>query len=75
MLSFISGNFDMTFPTDVTVPLMKDIRKDAPHAQCTHAADRRQLQPDHQPRLAPFDDKRIRRRWRWRSTERRSSTS
>src|SRR5918995_4027809 len=35
MLAFASGKFDMTFPTDVTVPLLKNIRNDAPHAQCT----------------------------------------
>jgi peptide/nickel transport system substrate-binding protein len=35
MLAFISGDFDMTFPTDVSVPLLKDIREKAPQAQCT----------------------------------------
>jgi peptide/nickel transport system substrate-binding protein len=35
MLAFIAGEHDMTFPTDVTVPLMKDIREKAPHTQCT----------------------------------------
>ena len=35
MLSFISGKFDMTFPTDVTVPLLKNIKADAPKAICT----------------------------------------
>jgi peptide/nickel transport system substrate-binding protein len=35
MLSFVSGKFDMTFPTDVTIPLLKNIRADAPKAQCT----------------------------------------
>ncbi len=35
MLSFISGKFDMTFPTDVSVPLLKEVKRDAPHAQCT----------------------------------------
>jgi peptide/nickel transport system substrate-binding protein len=35
MLAFIAGKFDMTFPSDVTVPLLKNIRKDAPQAQCT----------------------------------------
>ena len=34
MLSFTSGQFDMTFPTDVTVALLKQIQKDAPQAQC-----------------------------------------
>ncbi len=35
MLSFIAGKFDMTFPTDVTVPLLKDLQKQVPAAQCT----------------------------------------
>jgi len=34
MLAFISGKFDMTYPTDVSVPLLKDIRSQAPQAQC-----------------------------------------
>ncbi len=35
MLAFISGKYDMTFPADVTVPLLKDIRRQAPKAGCT----------------------------------------
>ncbi|MBX3501011.1 MAG: peptide ABC transporter substrate-binding protein [Alphaproteobacteria bacterium] len=60
MLSFISGNFDMTFPTDVTVPLLKDIKKDAPHAQCTmrHTAVSTNLIVNRDS--PPFDDLRIR---------------
>ncbi len=34
MLGFYAGTFDMTYPTDVTVPLMKDIKTQAPQAQC-----------------------------------------
>ena len=33
-LAFIAGRVDMTFPTDVTAPLLKDIRAGAPNAQC-----------------------------------------
>ena len=33
-LAFISGKVDMTFPTDVTAPLLNDIRTGAPTAQC-----------------------------------------
>jgi peptide/nickel transport system substrate-binding protein len=33
-LTFISGRVDMTFPTDVTAPLIKDIRSGAPTTQC-----------------------------------------
>jgi peptide/nickel transport system substrate-binding protein len=35
MLAFTAGRADMTFPTDVTVPLLKDTLKALPTAQCT----------------------------------------
>jgi peptide/nickel transport system substrate-binding protein len=35
MLAFTAGRADMTFPTDVTVPLLKDIKQQVPNAQCT----------------------------------------
>jgi len=35
MLAFVAGRFDMTFPSDVTVPLLKDLQKQLPAAQCT----------------------------------------
>ena len=35
MLTFVAGRADMTFPTDVTVPLLKDIKQQVPDAQCT----------------------------------------
>jgi peptide/nickel transport system substrate-binding protein len=34
ILAFIAGKFDMTFPTEVTVPLMRDIKAQAPKAVC-----------------------------------------
>ena len=34
MLSFISGRFDITFPWEVTIPLLKDIKSQVPNAQC-----------------------------------------
>ena len=34
MLSFISGRFDLTFPWEVTIPLLKDIKIQAPNAVC-----------------------------------------
>ena len=34
ILSFIAGKFDMTFPYEVTVPLLKDIKNQAPQAVC-----------------------------------------
>jgi len=35
MLAFVSGKFDMTFPTDVSIPLLKNVKADAPNARCT----------------------------------------
>ena len=34
MLAFIAGRLDMTFPTEVTPPILRDIRKEAPNAVC-----------------------------------------
>jgi peptide/nickel transport system substrate-binding protein len=34
-LAFIAGEFDMTFPADITVPLLREINQQAPKAQCT----------------------------------------
>jgi ABC-type transport system substrate-binding protein len=34
ILAFVSGEFDMTFDRDVTVPLMKDVKAQAPQAVC-----------------------------------------
>ena len=33
-LAFISGNFDMTFPATLTVPLFGDVKSQSPHAIC-----------------------------------------
>ena len=35
MLAFTAGRAEMTFPADVTVPLLKDIQQQVPAAQCT----------------------------------------
>ena len=34
MLGFVAGKFDMTYPTDVSVSILKDIKTQAPTAQC-----------------------------------------
>src|SRR6266853_1434680 len=34
MLAFATGDFDITFPSDVSVPLMKDMKARAPKAIC-----------------------------------------
>jgi len=35
ILAFIAGKFDMTFPTEVTIPLLKDVKSQAPQAVCS----------------------------------------
>jgi hypothetical protein len=54
ILGFIAGKFDMTFPTEVTVPLMKDIAGQAPQAVCDLVTNNKQHQPAAQPRQAAF---------------------
>ena len=34
ILAFVAGKFDMTFPYEVSVPLVKDVRNQAPQAIC-----------------------------------------
>src|SRR5437879_11093449 len=34
ILGFIAGKFDMTFPYEVTIPLLKDVKTQAPNAIC-----------------------------------------
>jgi peptide/nickel transport system substrate-binding protein len=61
ILGFIAGKFDLTFPFGLTVPLMKDIQKQAPQAVC-------ELEPANQSTnlivnrdAPPFDNPEIRR--------------
>src|SRR6516164_5778546 len=37
ILAFVAGKFDMTFPTEVTIPLLKDVKNQAPNAICVVA--------------------------------------
>ena len=61
MLSFISGKFDMTFPTDVTVPLLKNIKADAPKAICTMRETGVSSNLIVNAEAPPFDNPKIRR--------------
>jgi peptide/nickel transport system substrate-binding protein len=38
MLSFIGGKFDMTFPFEVSIPMLKDVKNQAPQAICELAS-------------------------------------
>src|SRR6266702_2088436 len=35
ILAFVAGKFDMTFPTEVSVPLLKDVKSQSPNSVCT----------------------------------------
>src|SRR5260370_38621509 len=61
MPAFASGKFDMTFPNDVTVPLLKNIRRNAPQAQCTMRSTGASVNLIVNRDVPPFDDPRIRR--------------
>lgn len=61
MLSFIAGRYDMTFPADVTIPLMKTIRTEAPNAQCTMRESGVSANVIINPERAPFDNPKLRR--------------
>ena len=50
ILAFVAGEFDMTFPTDVTIPLLKDVTSQAPKAVCELAPHVRIDQSDRQSR-------------------------
>jgi peptide/nickel transport system substrate-binding protein len=60
VLAFVAGEFDMTYPVDITVPLMKDIKNQAPDAICdlvpTNVSRNLIVNRD----APPFDDERIR---------------
>src|SRR6195952_1618519 len=34
ILAFVAGKFDMAFPTEVSIPLLKDVKSQAPNAVC-----------------------------------------
>ena len=61
ILSFVSGQHDMTFPYEMTIPLVKDIKSQAPQATCevttTNVSTNLLVNRD----KAPFDNAEIRR--------------
>ncbi|GAC1556704.1 MAG: ABC transporter substrate-binding protein [Beijerinckiaceae bacterium] len=60
ILAFIAGKFDMTFPTEVTIPLLKDIKTQAPDAICTVAPLNISTNIIINRDVAPFNDPNLR---------------
>jgi peptide/nickel transport system substrate-binding protein len=60
ILAFVSGKFDMTWPTDVSVPLLKDVKAGAPNAQCTMRSTNVETQLIINRDLPPFNNPDIR---------------
>jgi peptide/nickel transport system substrate-binding protein len=60
MLAFATGDFDITFPSDVTVALMKDIKARAPGAVCEIDPSGTQVNLMVNRANPPFDDPDIR---------------
>ena len=60
ILAFISGEFDMTFDRDVTVPVLKDLRAQAPKAICELAPNNVANTLIVNPAKPPFDNLKIR---------------
>jgi peptide/nickel transport system substrate-binding protein len=59
-LAFVAGEFDMTFSQDITIPLLKDMKSQAPNAIC-------EIKPQYVPRnlmvnreKPPFDNAKLR---------------
>jgi len=61
ILSFIAGKFDMTFPFEVTVPLLRDVRSRAPQAICELAPANASANLIVNRDALPFDNSEMRR--------------
>jgi peptide/nickel transport system substrate-binding protein len=61
ILAFVAGKFDMTFPTHITVPLVKDIKSQAPNATCEIASTNVSTNIIVNSTAPPFDNLDIRR--------------
>ena len=61
ILGFVSGKFDLTWPYDVAIPLMRDLEAQAPQAICEVAPLNASRNLDINPAVAPFDNPELRR--------------
>jgi peptide/nickel transport system substrate-binding protein len=60
MLAFATGDYDITFPSDVSVPLMKDVKARSPNAICEMTATNTQINLLVNRVNPPFDNPDIR---------------
>ena len=61
VLAFIAGKFDMTFPFEVSIPLLKDIKEQAPQVICNLAPGNASTNLIVNRDRPPFDNPEIRR--------------
>jgi peptide/nickel transport system substrate-binding protein len=61
ILAFVAGKFDMTFPTHVSIPLVKDVKSQAPNAVCEVASTNVSTNIIVNSTAPPFDNIDIRR--------------
>ena len=60
ILAFTSGEFDLTFPSDISAPLMKDVKAQAPKAVCQFLPTGVNINLIVNPSKPPFDNASIR---------------
>lgn len=61
LLSFVAGRFDMTFPLEVTIAQLRDVRRQAPRAVCETTAMNNNTNLLVNRNAAPFNDLELRR--------------
>src|SRR5204862_5892172 len=61
ILGFVAGRFDMTFPTEVSIPLLKDVKSQAPQAICSLEPTNVSTNLIINRESAPFDNAEVRR--------------
>jgi peptide/nickel transport system substrate-binding protein len=61
ILAFIAGKFDMTFPYEVTIPLLKDIQTQSPQTTCEVGMASESIGVLVNRTVAPFDNAELRR--------------
>jgi peptide/nickel transport system substrate-binding protein len=61
ILAFVAGKFDLTFPYELTVPVMKDVKQQVPQAVCNLASANNSVNLLVNREALPFDNPDLRR--------------